>query len=397
MDHSRTPPPLFGIRLTERQKRILRQLYRRSMTVAGCAALVLSLLLQAVHVGVDGLRRFAETLAFSGIVSEASADPPPPDGDLSLFLSPNPGEPPRGSYSSSSAEAEPDSPADDATAEDASPEPPAEDTSNTQVPTPSNGSAIALRDLSAAVPLSLINMTSTLDPDLDKVYRTYLTGAKERNSNEIASSPLVLILHTHSTEAYADEGSDSIPAGFVPRSIDWEESVVAVGTVLTETLENRGIPTIHCTFGHDLEDYDGAYDREKATILSYLEKYPSIRYIFDVHRDSIEQKDGSIVKTAATVNGEPVAQLMFVVGTNERGANHPHWEDNLGYALALQTALSSDYPGLMRAVNLRGPSFNEQYTPFSLLVEVGASGNTLAEAKRTAVLLGNAIADEILG
>ena len=384
----RTPPVFFGIRLTGRQKKILRQLYRRSMTAAGCAALVLSLLLQGAQVGIDGLRRFAERVAFGGISAEAAA-PPERDGELSLFLSPAAGEPPRGDRPSAADDSEKQS--------GETPSEPTGDDPDGDNPPPS-GVAIAVRDLSPAVPLSLINMTSTLNPDLDKVSRDYAASVKDRKVAALpGSAPLVLILHTHSTEAYVDNGADRIPAGFVPRSIDQTESVVAVGAVLAETLEARGVPTMHCTFGHDLEDYNGAYDREKATILAYLKEYPSIRYIFDVHRDSIEQDDGSVVKTSATVDGEPAAQLMFVVGTNEKGANHPRWEDNLGYALALQRALSDDCPGLMRAVNLRGPSFNEQYTPFSLLVEVGASGNTLAEAKRTAALLGNAIADEMLG
>ena len=103
------------------------------------------------------------------------------------------------------------------------------------------------------------------------------------------------------------------------------------------------------------------------------------------------------MKTKAAVDGEAAAQIMFVVGTSEKGANHPRWEENLGYALTLQTMLSERYPGLMRAVNLRGASFNEQYTPRSLLLEIGSSGNTLAEAKRAVRVLGEAIADEILG
>lgn len=218
-------------------------------------------------------------------------------------------------------------------------------------------------------------MTSSLDPDLEKVYADYQT--KNTPANPGTDGPLVLILHTHSTESYAPEGASVLPEDGALRSLSHEESVVAVGAALTETLEARGIPAVHCTFGHDLEDYSGAYSREKATILSYLREYPSIRYIFDVHRDSIEQSDGGIVKTKAAVDGEAAAQIMFVVGTSEKGANHPRWEENLGYALTLQTMLSERYPGLMRAVNLRGASFNEQYTPRSLLLEIGSSATPL--------------------
>ena len=405
----------FGQGLTLRQRDLFRQLYHRCMIAVGCAALLLSVGLQAASFGLPGLRRLAEGLVFSGEAAAAQEEPPKEEGEgreegdgdgdeLSLFFPPFGGSPTGGDFPLGGLLATPpDAPAPDASpADDAAdipgdadktPAPPADGDDDGN----GGGSAIIPRDLSATVPFSLLNMTSTLDPDLEKIYGSYMAAEKEPAPQSPEGAPLVLILHTHSTEAYAPEGAVRLPAGGNPRSIDPEESVVAVGAVLAETLQAKGIPTIHCTFGHDLEDYTGAYDREKQTILAYLEKYPSIRYIFDVHRDSIEGSGGSTVKTAARAQGETVAQLMLVVGTNERGANHPHWEKNLGYALALQAALSSAHPGLMRAVNLRGASFNEQYTPCSLLLEVGAAGNTLHEAKRAAALFGNAVAAEILG
>ena len=52
---------------------------------------------------------------------------------------------------------------------------------------------------------------------------------------------------------------------------------------------------------------------------------------------------------------------------------------------------------LMRSVDLRSPSFNEQYTKGSLLLEVGAAGNSLNEAKRAAAIFAEALAEEITG
>ena len=403
--------------LNEKRREALRRLYRRCMTCAGGAALALSLLSGCLTFGVRGLRDLAEETAFSPKAGDGAGagdgSGAAQDASLSLFLSPSgalAGDLPFGGllFPSDESSAGGDGGESDAGSgrEPEENDPPADSSSDSPKdnpsPPPSTGDAgvqkITARDLSPGTARSLVNMTSTLDPDLEKIYAAYQTKNAAGTVPTITEkAPLVLILHTHSTESYAPEGASSLPAGSAPRSLSPEESVIAVGNTLTETLEARGVPTLHCTFGHDLEDYSGAYDREKATILAYLKEYPSIRYIFDVHRDSIEQSDGSIVKTKATVNGQTAAQIMFVVGTNEKGASHPSWEDNLGYALTLQTMLADLYPGIMRAVNLRGASFNEQYTPYSLLIEVGASGNTLTEAKRAAAVLGEAVADEIFG
>ena len=48
-------------------------------------------------------------------------------------------------------------------------------------------------------------------------------------------------------------------------------------------------------------------------------------------------------------------------------------------------------------LDLRTERFNQHETPGSLLVEVGASGNTLAEALRSARILANALVTLIRG
>lgn len=63
--------------------------------------------------------------------------------------------------------------------------------------------------------------------------------------------------------------------------------------------------------------------------------------------------------------------------------------------MTLQSALNADHPGLMRSINLRKQRFNLHLTPGSMLLEVGASGNTLAEAIAAVQLFGGTLADEL--
>lgn len=207
------------------------------------------------------------------------------------------------------------------------------------------------------------------------------------------AAPLVLILHTHATEAYSDSSDAEYPLDYtVPRSTDITKNVVAVGEVMTEILNASGIPTIHCTVLHDAESFVKSYENSRATILEYLERYPTIKYVFDVHRDSINTSDGAVVRSLCTIGGVETAQVMSVVGTDYKGGNHPSWTNNLTLAVKLQAKLKADYPSLCRPINLRCATFNEQYTDGSLLLEVGSAGNTLDEAKRAGILLASAIA-----
>ena len=93
----------------------------------------------------------------------------------------------------------------------------------------------------------------------------------------------------------------------------------------------------------------------------------------------------------AEVGGARCAQLMLVVGSDEGGLTHPDWKENLANALKLQALLNRIAPGLCRDIDLRTERFNQHETPGSLLVEFGCTGNTLAEALRSADYLAQAL------
>ena len=207
-----------------------------------------------------------------------------------------------------------------------------------------------------------------------------------------ADAPLVLVLHTHGSESFSPEGATETDAGESFRSDDPEKSVVSVGRAFTEELRASGIGVIHIETMFDIEDYNSAYVKSAATVKEYLARYPSIRYVFDIHRDALITADGENLKPTAA-GGE--AQVMVVVGTDHGGANHPNWEDNLTVALRLQEAAGTVTPTLVRGINLRSPSFNEQYAPGFLLLEIGAAGNSVGEAEAAARLMGKAAAGVI--
>ena len=207
-----------------------------------------------------------------------------------------------------------------------------------------------------------------------------------------ADGPAVLIVHTHSSEAYTMEAGFEYPESDSLRTLDERYSVVRVGDEIADILTEAGISVLHDTQPNDYPNYNGAYERMRQTIEGYLAEYPSIQMVLDIHRDAAEDADGNPVALTADVDGEACAELMLVVGTDEGGLTHPDWQENLANALKLQVLLNRSAPGLCRNLDLRTERFNQHETPGSLLVEVGASGNTLAEALRSARILGQALA-----
>ena len=163
-----------------------------------------------------------------------------------------------------------------------------------------------------------------------------------------------------------------------------EENVIRIGNVIEEELKKAGIEALHDKTLHDYPNFNGSYANSLKTIEKYKAQYPSIQAVFDVHRDAFVADDGSKAKFVTDAGGAKAAQLMLVVGTDAGGLEHNNWRENMKLALQLQQFISEKYPTLMRGVNLRRERFNGHTTLGSLIIEVGASGNSMSEAENGA-------------
>ncbi len=206
----------------------------------------------------------------------------------------------------------------------------------------------------------------------------------------------VLIIHTHGTESYQSDGVISVPKGEEDtRSTDTEKNVVAVGKAVADILNKNGIGTVHCTVMHDSLQYKDSYARAEETIRRYLAEYPTIKLVIDIHRDSIIRSSGELVKPVAELDGKSAAQLMCVVGSEWEGSAYPNWEKNLSLALKLRENLNQKCENICRPVFLKSHTYNQEIAPYSLLIEVGADGNSLSEALRSAELLAESLCELI--
>ena len=209
-----------------------------------------------------------------------------------------------------------------------------------------------------------------------------------------SGGPQVLIIHTHGTEAYTMPQGEEYEPSDNHRTLESDKNMLRVGDEMAEILTSRGVSVVHDSNLYDYPNYSGAYDRSLASIKKYLAQYPTISFVLDVHRDAVEDANGSEYKLLCAE--EPnAAQLEFVIGSNGGGLSHDRWQENLKLACAVQENLLAQYPTLMRPIVVRNSRYNQHMTTGSLLIEVGAAGNSLAEALVAARIFAEGFAEVI--
>ncbi len=205
------------------------------------------------------------------------------------------------------------------------------------------------------------------------------------------AEPTVLIYHTHGSEAFTPTADTAYEEeGGEYRTLNDQRNMISIGDELTRILEAAGIGVIHDRTCYDHPDYTAAYTNSRKSAKKILAEHPSIRLVIDLHRDAVEQSDGSQWAPTVSVNGQDAAQIMFVIGTDSYYEN-AHWQTNLSIALKLNVLMEKAHPGSTRPIDLRRQRFNQDLIGGAMIVEIGAAGNTLDEAKNAVSVLAEAI------
>ena len=191
---------------------------------------------------------------------------------------------------------------------------------------------------------------------------------------------------TEDTNYYTDS--------FSTRSRDNNKNMIKIGEIVAKKLNDAGINTLHSKTLHDYPEYTGSYTRSKETINWYLKKYPSIKIVLDLHRDSLSNGDTDKVKLVTKIGEKNAAQVMLVMGSNTGiVTTFPKWQENLKLACKVQQKIEEKYPTLARPMMVMPKLYNQNLTTGSLLIEFGTDANTLDEASYSAELVGNALAE----
>ena len=219
----------------------------------------------------------------------------------------------------------------------------------------------------------VINYSST-DADIE--------GLLDRGFTESESvggaAPLILILHTHTSEKYLDSDFKGL------------ESVVSVGEVICGALNRHGVPAVHCTVIHD-GDGQNAYTNARETIELMLKVYPSIKYVLDVHRLSLYEEDVPV--KSASGSADSSAQIRLTVGVNDGGSA---WQESLSLSLALRKSLNKSGERICMPAVISPSLPNSDLGSYYIMVDIGSVGNTTEEAIAAGKRLGISFADVLL-
>ena len=270
--------------------------------------------------------------------------------------------------------------------------PPAEPSDPEEIVIPDGATPIVTYDLShLGQGIGYLNNETFYKPNINELLKTDVTSA-------LTQEPLVLVLHTHTSEGYLSDTATYLEGdlGEITYTREEERNMLAVGRAFISALNKNGITAIHCTVMHDESGLAGSYGRAAESIRFFREHYPSIRYVVDLHRDAILTSEGEYVRAATEIEGKSVAQILPVVGSNAGGWEHDAWEGNLALALQMRQVLNQNNIALCRPVMIKSATYNQEMAPFAILLEIGTGANSIDEALAAATLAGEAFAKVIL-
>jgi len=230
------------------------------------------------------------------------------------------------------------------------------------------------------------NITSVSNEDLLAESKLAPDFEIERNGE-----PQILIMHTHATESFEPYERDFYDSSFNSRTTDPTMNMIAVGNEIAEELEAAGIAVLHDKTLHDYPSYNGSYDRSRETVQKYLDEYPSIKIVLDVHRDAIERDSGERISPVAEIDGKNAAQVMIISGCDDGTMDMPDYMKNFRFAALLQNQLESDWEGLTRPVLFDYRKYNQDLTTGSILIEVGGHANSIDQALYSGELIGKSL------
>lgn len=197
--------------------------------------------------------------------------------------------------------------------------------------------------------------------ELRKALNLTVAEGAPQGAPESKEKGTIAVYHTHNAESYIPtDGTDSI---------NGRGGIHQVGAAFVKALGTLGINVGYSERLHLPHDR-GAYRRSRETALELLAKGPDA--IFDVHRDAAPP--GTY---ALQLEDEWVTRVQFVVGRQNQNLGI-----NRKYAQSLKKIADDLYPGLVKGIFFGRGNYNQDLTPLSLLLEVGAHTNSRPAAER---------------
>ena len=218
-----------------------------------------------------------------------------------------------------------------------------------------------LKEISKSIVNDVVKETTILDNNIiiNKNNSSFVNLIKKDDYK-------VYIYNTHDEESYSNKGFELY---------NTTPTVKLASYMLKDELNNLGInalveerPVIKEIKKQGLPYYY-SYDISNKYCKEIKEKYPSIIYFIDLHRDGIDKSLSTV-----TIN-KTYAKMMFLLGMKHSNSNK-----NLEVVTKLNNYLNDNYKGLMRNIYKRNDITYYQYLDsHNFIIEVGGQDNTYQE------------------
>lgn len=193
------------------------------------------------------------------------------------------------------------------------------------------------------------------------------------------SKPVIYLYNTHQTEEYMMENREV--HNITP-------NVMFASYVLKEKLNNLGIATIveeqsvTDYLNNNQLPYYKSYDATRLFMKEAMNKYPTLNYFIDIHRDGLKREDSTV-----QIDNVSYAKVMFVVGLD-----NPNHSSNLELSNIINNKIKEKYPTLTRGVSTKKGEdvngvYNQDLHAHTILIECGGNENTIEEVSNTMNLL----------
>lgn len=193
------------------------------------------------------------------------------------------------------------------------------------------------------------------------------------------SKPIIYLYNTHQLENYNNKNLSIY--NITP-------NVLMASYILKEKLNKNGISTIveDTNLSEFLNlnhwNYASSYKATRMLLLEKMNKYDSLKYFIDIHRDSVNRNS-----TTVTINNKTYAKILFVIGLE-----HKNYEYNLEVTNKLNDLIKEDYPSLTKGIYKKSGKgvdgiYNQDVDKNCILIEIGGVDNTIEEVYNTLEVL----------
>lgn len=218
-----------------------------------------------------------------------------------------------------------------------------------------------LKEISKNIVNNMVKETKFLDKPIENNNNFSFVNLVKKDDYK------VYIYNTHDEESYSNKGFELY---------NTTPTVKLASYMLKDELNNLGInalveerPVIKEIKKQGLPYYY-SYDISNKYCKEIKEKYPSIIYFIDLHRDGIDKSLSTV-----TINNKTYAKMMFLLGMKHNNSNK-----NLEVVTKLNNYLNDNYKGLMRNIYKRNDITYYQYLDsHNFIIEVGGQDNTYQE------------------